>query len=67
MERRDDVLGDVVDPEADVRAVERVGGEEVWRVRGVGVLEELADDERFVERAALVLDGGDEALRVNIL
>ena len=67
VERRDDVLGDVVDPEADVRAVERVGGEEVRRVGGVGVLEELADDERFVERAALVLDGGDEALRVDVL
>ena len=57
----------MVRPEADERAVERVcredaGGGGGWRE---GVLEELADDEGLVERAAFVLDRGDEALWVD--
>ena len=63
--RGDDLLVDVVRPEADQRAVERVCREEVRRGRGEGVLEELADDEGLVQSAAFVLDRGDEAFRVD--
>ncbi len=63
--RDDDLLVDVVRPEADERAVERVGREEARLGLGERVFEELADDEGLVERAAFVLDRGDEALWVD--
>ena len=63
----DDLLVDVVRPETDERAVERVGWEEAgrWRGGGEGVLEELADDEGLVEGTALVLNSGDETFWVD--
>ena len=61
----DDLLGDVIGPEADDGAVKWVGREDVRLVGGEGVLEEFADDEGLVESAAFVFDSGDEALRVD--
>ena len=65
--RGHDDLGGVVRPDARVAAVDGVRGEEVRLVRGAGegVLEELAEHERLVERTAFVLDRRDEALRVD--
>lgn len=63
---RDDVLVDEVDPDARVCLGERIGGEDGGFVGGVGVVQELAEDEGFVEGFALVLDCGNEALRVNV-
>ena len=61
-----DLLLDVVDPDADERAREGVGREDVGRRGGERVLEELAEDEGLVQGLALILDGGDEAFRVNL-
>ena len=65
LERGDDGLADVVDPEACLRAGEGVGGEEMRLVCGEGVFEEFADNEGFVKWLVLVLDRRDEPLRVN--
>ena len=65
LERRNNGLADVVDPEARLRAGEGVGGEEVRLVGGESVFEEFTDDEGFVEWLVLVLDRRDEPLRVD--
>ena len=65
-ERGRDHLRDVVDPNADTRAVEGVLGEDVRGVRRECVFEDLAEDEGLVQRFALVLDRRDEAFRVDV-
>lgn len=52
-----DVLGNVVDPNTNVRLCVWIVGQQTWAVRRVGVLEELAEDQGLVERLSLVLDG----------
>lgn len=64
--RRNDCLGRVVDPQARLGALEWIGGEETRFVVRVRILEELAQDDRFVKSFALVLDCGDEALGIDI-
>lgn len=61
-----DRLRRVVDPQACVRALKWIGGEEVRLMVRVSLLKELAQDERLVKSLALVLDCGDEALGVDI-
>lgn len=56
----------MVYPDASVCASEGVGGEEVWFVVWIGVFEEFAEDEGFVERFAFVFESGDEASRVYV-
>lgn len=62
----DDGFVDVVNPETSLGAGEGIGGEERFAVIGVGVFEELIDDERFVERLALIFEGRNEAFWVNV-
>ena len=66
LEVGNDRLRDEVDPDARICTVVWVGGEEVGLVVGVGLFEELAENEGLVESLALVLDSRDQSLRVDI-
>ena len=62
---RHDRLGHEVDPDARVCALDGVRGQQIRLVRREFVFEKFAEDQRFVERFALVFDCGDEALGVD--
>lgn len=62
----DDGLVDVVDPETGLGTGERIRGKERFAVGGIGVFEELVDDEGFIEGLPFVFEGRNKALGVDV-
>lgn len=66
MVRGDDAAGHVVDPDALAGLLIRVLGVQLRAVVRIGLLEEVDDDGRLVERLAVVLERRHQAARVEL-